>query len=116
MGHLGGGDGSGPGFLGHLGAGNGSGLGSHLKLPLLSDKLQGKQDSVKNLLAEPLVSVISDGKPSDSLKQAGTTAPNTQGCSLTQTVFNGTVLYLKMTLTFLWDILDMHVSYFSFLF
>ncbi|PVH67093.1 hypothetical protein PAHAL_1G427000 [Panicum hallii] len=67
-----------PGF-GHLG--DGRGLGSDLTLPLLSDKPDGKQDSsVKNLLC--------DGKLSDNLHQAAT-APISQGCSLTQTVFNG---------------------------
>ncbi|OEL30731.1 hypothetical protein BAE44_0008251, partial [Dichanthelium oligosanthes] len=77
-----------PGF-GHLGGGDGSGLGSDLKLPLLSpDKPEGKQDSVKNLLPEPLGSVLCDGKLSDNLQQAAT-APITQECSLTQTVFNG---------------------------
>ncbi|XP_021316171.1 amino acid transporter ANT1 isoform X2 [Sorghum bicolor] len=75
-----------PGF-GHLGGGDCSGLGSDLKLPLLSDKPEGKQDSAKNLLAEaePFGSVLSDGKLSDSLQQA----PITPGCNLTQTVFNG---------------------------
>ncbi|XP_066328967.1 amino acid transporter AVT1A-like [Miscanthus floridulus] len=75
-----------PGF-GHVGGGDCSGLGSDLKLPLLSDKPQGKQDSAKNLLAEaePFGSVLSDGKCSDSLQQA----PITPGCNLTQTVFNG---------------------------
>ena len=68
--------------------------GSDLTLPLLSDKPEGKQDSVKNLLAEPLGSVLCDGKLPDNLHQA-TTAPITQGCSLTQTVFNGTVLCLQ---------------------
>ncbi|CAL5019961.1 unnamed protein product [Urochloa decumbens] len=78
-----------PGF-GHLGDGDGSGLlGSDLKLPLLSDKLDGKQDSVKNL-SEPFVSVLGDPKLSGNLQQPPT-APTTQGqgCSLTQTVFNG---------------------------
>jgi len=77
-----------------------SGLGSDLKLPLLSDKPQGKQDSSKNLLAEsePFGSVLSDGKLSDSLQQAAT-APITPGCNLTQTVFNGTVLPLQCTVT-----------------
>jgi hypothetical protein len=75
-----------PGF-GHLG--DGRGLGSDLTLPLLSDKPDGKQDSsVKNLLC--------DGKLSDNLHQAAT-APISQGCSLTQTVFNGTVLCLQYT-------------------
>ena len=85
-----------PGF-GHVGGGDCSGLGSDLKLPLLSDKPQGKQDSAKNLLteAEPFGSVLSDGKCSDSLQQA----PITPGCNLTQTVFNGTVLPLQCTVT-----------------
>jgi vesicular inhibitory amino acid transporter len=88
-----------PGF-GQLGGGDCSGLGSDLKLPLLSDKPQGKQDSSKNLLAEsePFGSVLSDGKLSDSLQQAAT-APITPGCNLTQTVFNGTVLPLQCTVT-----------------
>ena len=77
-----------PGF-GHLG--DDRGLGSDLTLPLLSDKPEGKQDSVKNLLAEPLGSVLCDGKLPDNLHQEATAAPITQGCSLTQTVFNGTV-------------------------
>ncbi|CAN6245824.1 unnamed protein product [Urochloa humidicola] len=75
-----------PGF-GHLSDGDGSGLGSDLKLPLLSDKLDGKQDSVKKL-AGPFVSVLGDSKLSENLQQPPT-APITQGCSLTQTVFNG---------------------------
>ncbi|KAL6633402.1 hypothetical protein ACP70R_026073 [Stipagrostis hirtigluma subsp. patula] len=64
-----------------------SGLGSDLKLPLLSDKLERNQDSVKNL-QEPFGSVLSDGKPSDNLQLNGE-APTAQGCNLTQTVFNG---------------------------
>ncbi|KAF8730152.1 hypothetical protein HU200_017124 [Digitaria exilis] len=70
-----------PGF-GQLGGGGGS----DLKLPLLSDKPNdGKQGSVKDLLAAgTLGSVLCDGKLS-------ATAPvvTQQGCSLTQTVFNG---------------------------
>ena len=77
-----------PGF-GHLG--DDRGRGSDLMLPLLSDKPEGKQDSVKNLLPEHLGSVICDGKLPDNLHQEATAAPITQGCSLTQTVFNGTV-------------------------
>lgn len=78
-----------PGF-GNLGGG----LGSDLKLPLLSDKPDdGNQDSVKDLLAAvPLGSELCAGKLS-------ATAPvlTQQGCSLTQTVFNGAVPSLQYT-------------------
>ncbi|KAJ1281388.1 hypothetical protein BS78_04G302200 [Paspalum vaginatum] len=79
-----------PGF-GHLGGGDCGGLcSSDLKLPLLSDNPELKQDSVKNLFAqEPLTSVLSDGELTYGLRQAPATAPITQGCNLTQTVFNG---------------------------
>nr|CAB3451316.1 unnamed protein product [Digitaria exilis] len=76
-----------PGF-GQLGGGGGS----DLKLPLLSDKPNdGKQGSVKDLLAAgTLGSVLCDGKLS-------ATAPvvTQQGCSLTQTVFNGLDIYVS---------------------
>ncbi|KAL5666625.1 hypothetical protein ACJX0J_026733, partial [Zea mays] len=76
-----------PPGLRHLVVGDCNGLGSDLKLPLLSDKLDGRQDSSNNLLpvADPFGSVLSDGRFSDRVQQA----PTTPGCNLTQTVFNG---------------------------
>jgi hypothetical protein len=86
-----------PPGLRHLVVGDCNGLGSDLKLPLLSDKLDGRQDSSNNLLpvADPFGSVLSDGRFSDRVQQA----PTTPGCNLTQTVFNGTVLPLQYTVT-----------------
>ncbi|KAG8059180.1 hypothetical protein GUJ93_ZPchr0002g24023 [Zizania palustris] len=63
-----------------------SGLGSDLKLPLLSDKLDGKQESVKSF-RKVLGSAI-DEKYSFRVEHTGE-AYIGQGCSVTQTVFNG---------------------------
>ncbi|XP_006649117.1 amino acid transporter AVT1A [Oryza brachyantha] len=63
-----------------------SSLGSDLKLPLLSDKLDGKQESVKSL-RKTLGSAI-DGKSSFLTQHTGEVYIG-QGCSVTQTVFNG---------------------------
>ncbi|KAL6911995.1 hypothetical protein ACP4OV_000800 [Aristida adscensionis] len=65
-----------------------SGLGSDLKLPLLSDKLEGNEDSVKNLQQDFGTVRTDDGKPTDNLQLSGE-ASGAQGCNLTQTVFNG---------------------------
>ncbi|RLM80847.1 hypothetical protein C2845_PM12G29330 [Panicum miliaceum] len=64
-----------------------SGLGSDLKLPLVSDKADGKQDSVKNLPTKTLGS-IRDERVSFHLQHTGELYI-TQGCNVTQTVFNG---------------------------
>jgi len=64
-----------------------SGLGSDLKLPLVSDKADGKQDSVKNLPTKTLGS-IRDERVSFHLQHAGEVYIS-QGCNVTQTVFNG---------------------------
>uniref|UniRef100_A0A0D9YZG8 Amino acid transporter transmembrane domain-containing protein n=1 Tax=Oryza glumipatula TaxID=40148 RepID=A0A0D9YZG8_9ORYZ len=63
-----------------------SSLGSDLKLPLLSDKLDGKQDSVKSL-RKTLGSAID--RKSSLLTQHTGEVYIAQGCSVTQTVFNG---------------------------
>ncbi|KAL5208267.1 hypothetical protein ABZP36_032702 [Zizania latifolia] len=63
-----------------------SGLGSDLKLPLLSDKLDGKQESVKSF-RKALGSAI-DEKHSFRVQHTGEVCIG-QGCSVTQTVFNG---------------------------
>ncbi|EES07655.1 hypothetical protein BDA96_04G347200 [Sorghum bicolor] len=63
-----------------------SGLGSDLKLPLVSDKADGKQDSVKNL--PKTLSSIRDERVSFQLQHTGEIYIS-QGCSVTQTVFNG---------------------------
>ncbi|RLN08511.1 hypothetical protein C2845_PM11G23450 [Panicum miliaceum] len=62
-----------------------SGLGSDLKLPLVSDKADGKQDSVKNL---PTKTSIRDERVSFHLQHTGELYIS-QGCNVTQTVFNG---------------------------
>nr|ADB85259.1 putative amino acid permease [Phyllostachys edulis] len=59
-----------------------SGLGSDLKLPLLSEKLEGRRESVKNL--QKPTSSATDEKPA-----LHSEVPISQGCSVTQTVFNG---------------------------
>ncbi|KAG2662142.1 amino acid transporter AVT1A-like [Panicum virgatum] len=64
-----------------------SGLGSDLKLPLVSDKADGKQDSVKNLPTKTLGS-IRDERVSFHLQHTGEVYIS-QGCNVTQTVFNG---------------------------
>lgn len=66
-----------------------SSLGSDLKLPLLSDKLDGKQDSVKSL-RKTLGSAID--RKSSLLTQHTGEVYIAQGCSVTQTVFNGTII------------------------
>lgn len=73
--------------------GDGSGLlDSHdLKLPLLSDKLQ-RAHILQLHDEQPLGSVTVDEKFSDHSQQAAE-ASVTQGCNLTQTVLNGTVVY-----------------------
>ncbi|CAD6249173.1 unnamed protein product [Miscanthus lutarioriparius] len=63
-----------------------SGLGSDLKLPLVSDKADGNQDSVKNL--PKTLSSIRDERVSFQLQHTGEIYIS-QGCSVTQTVFNG---------------------------
>ncbi|XP_066328711.1 amino acid transporter AVT1A-like isoform X1 [Miscanthus floridulus] len=63
-----------------------SGLGSDLKLPLVSDKADGKQDSVKNL--PKTHSSIRDERVSFQSQHTGEIYIS-QGCSVTQTVFNG---------------------------
>uniref|UniRef100_A0A804PPQ9 Amino acid transporter transmembrane domain-containing protein n=1 Tax=Zea mays TaxID=4577 RepID=A0A804PPQ9_MAIZE len=63
-----------------------SGLGSDLKLPLLSDKADGKQDSVKTL--PKTLGSIRDERVSFQLQHTGELYI-TQGCNVTQTVFNG---------------------------
>ncbi|GJM87088.1 hypothetical protein PR202_ga03007 [Eleusine coracana subsp. coracana] len=73
-----------------LDGGDCSGLGSDdLKLPLLSDKLQGIRNSSVNSLHEPLNSVTLDEKFCDNSQQPAEASVTTQGCSLTQTVLNG---------------------------
>ena len=67
-----------------------SGLGSDLKLPLVSDKADGKQDSVKNLPTKTLGS-IRDERVSFHLQHTGEVYIS-QGCNVTQTVFNGTTI------------------------
>ena len=67
-----------------------SGLGSDLKLPLVSDKTDGKQDSVKNLPTKTLGS-IRDERVSFHLQHTGEVYIS-QGCNVTQTVFNGTTI------------------------
>uniref|UniRef100_A0A0D9VM00 Amino acid transporter transmembrane domain-containing protein n=1 Tax=Leersia perrieri TaxID=77586 RepID=A0A0D9VM00_9ORYZ len=64
-----------------------SSLGSNLKLPLLSDKLDGKQESVKSLRKSTLGSAT-DGRSSFLTQYTGEVYIG-QGCSVTQTVFNG---------------------------
>ncbi|KAK3155492.1 hypothetical protein QOZ80_2BG0203910 [Eleusine coracana subsp. coracana] len=72
-----------------LDGGDCSGLGSDdLKLPLLSDKLQGIRNSV-NSLHEPLSSVTPDEKFCDNSQLPAEASVTTHGCSLTQTVLNG---------------------------
>ncbi|XP_062220533.1 amino acid transporter AVT1A isoform X3 [Phragmites australis] len=63
-----------------------SDLGSDLKLPLVSDKGAGKQESVKNLRKS--LGSIRDERISFHLQQTGE-ACISQGCNVTQTVFNG---------------------------
>ncbi|XP_066322792.1 amino acid transporter AVT1A-like [Miscanthus floridulus] len=63
-----------------------SGLGSDLKLPLVSDKADGNQDSVKNL--PKTLSSLRDERVSFQLQHTGEIYIS-QGCSVTQTVFNG---------------------------
>ncbi|CAD6242019.1 unnamed protein product [Miscanthus lutarioriparius] len=63
-----------------------SGLGSDLKLPLVSDKADGMQDSFKNL--PKTLSSIRDERVSFQLQHTGEIYIS-QGCSVTQTVFNG---------------------------
>ncbi|CAL4967370.1 unnamed protein product [Urochloa decumbens] len=63
-----------------------SGLGSDLKLPLVSDNVDGKQDSVKNL--PKTLGSIRDERISFHLQHTGEVYIS-QGCNVTQTVFNG---------------------------
>ncbi|KAL6911996.1 hypothetical protein ACP4OV_000801 [Aristida adscensionis] len=63
-----------------------SGLGSDLKLPLVSDKPDGKQESVKSF-RKPYGS-MRDDKVSFHSQHTGEVYIG-QGCSVTQTVFNG---------------------------
>ncbi|KAJ1281387.1 hypothetical protein BS78_04G302100 [Paspalum vaginatum] len=63
-----------------------SGLGSDLKLPLVSDKVDAKQDSVKNL--PKTLGSIRDERVSFHLQHTGELYIS-QGCNVTQTVFNG---------------------------
>ncbi|WOL19705.1 vacuolar amino acid transporter 1 isoform X2 [Canna indica] len=63
-----------------------SGHGSDVKLPLLSGSLDEKQESYKNL-KKPLTSVLD--KSGLSLVQYSGEGHIYQGCSLTQTIFNG---------------------------
>ena len=69
-----------------------SGLGSDLKLPLVSDKADGNQDSVKNL--PKTLSSIRDERVSFQLQHTGEIYIS-QGCSVTQTVFNGTIIWIQ---------------------
>ncbi|KAL6633403.1 hypothetical protein ACP70R_026074 [Stipagrostis hirtigluma subsp. patula] len=63
-----------------------SGLGSDLKLPLVSDKLDGKQESIKNLRKSH--GSIRDDKVSFRSQHTEEIYIG-QGCNVTQTVFNG---------------------------
>jgi vesicular inhibitory amino acid transporter len=63
-----------------------SGLGSDLKLPLVSDNADGKQDSVKTL--PKTLGSIRDERVSFHLQHTGEVYIS-QGCNVTQTVFNG---------------------------
>jgi hypothetical protein len=69
-----------------------SGLGSDLKLPLVSDKADGKQDSVKTL--PKTLGSIRDERVSFQLQHTGELYI-TQGCNVTQTVFNGTTIWIQ---------------------
>jgi hypothetical protein len=86
-----------------------SGLGSDLKLPLVSDKADGKQDSVKNL--PKTLSSIRDERVSFQLQHTGEIYIS-QGCSVTQTVFNGTIIWIQKCSTYLlyWTCL-IHISF-----
>ncbi|RCV08684.1 hypothetical protein SETIT_1G346700v2 [Setaria italica] len=63
-----------------------SGLGSDLKLPLVSDNADGKQDFVKTL--PKTLGSIRDERVSFHLQHTGEVYIS-QGCNVTQTVFNG---------------------------
>lgn len=72
-----------------------SGLGSDLKLPFLSDKLDGKQESAKSL--RKYLGSVTDDKLSFHLQHTGEVYIG-QGCSVTQTVFNGTIIEIYISL------------------
>jgi len=84
-----------------------SGQDLNLKLPLLSDSILEKQESDKNL-RKPLTSPL--GESISFPAQYTGEGYISHGCSVTQTVFNGKVIFCKITIFCIFLLYFLNVS------